>query len=125
MSEFWQMFWWIIEVFILFAYLIVLFNIVSDLFRDRELGGFAKAVWLLLLLILPILTALAYILVRGTSMAERSMAAHSQAKEQADAYIREVAGTNPASEIATAKSLLDSGAITAEEFESLKARILG
>ena len=124
MSEFWQVFWWIIEVFILFAYLIVLFNIVSDLFRDRELGGFAKAVWLLLLLIVPILTALAYILVRGKSMAERSMAAHSQAKEQADAYIREVAGANPASEIATAKGLLDSGAITAEEFETLKTRVL-
>lgn len=125
MSDFWQVFWWILQVFFLFAYLIVLFNIVSDLFRDRETGGLVKAIWLIFLLFIPVLTALAYLIFRGQGMAERSIAAHSQAKAQADAYIREVAGGNPAAEIATAKSLLDSGAITQEEFDTLKARVLG
>lgn len=124
MSEFWQVFWWIIQVFFLFAYLIVLFNIVSDLFRDRETNGWVKAIWLIFMLFIPVLTALAYLIFRGQGMAERSMAAQSQAKAHADAYIREVAGGNPAAEIATAKNLLDSEAITQEEFEVLKARVL-
>ncbi|NLC98211.1 MAG: SHOCT domain-containing protein [Actinomycetales bacterium] len=124
MNEFWQMFWWMIEFFLIVAYLIILFNILSDLFRDHETGGFVKAIWIFFLLFVPFLTAFLYVVIRGKGMAERSVAAHAQAKSQADTYIREVAGTGPAAEIATAKNLLDSGAITVEEFEALKARAL-
>ena len=123
--SFWELFVWTLEVFLLFAYLIILFNIISDLFRDRETGGFVKAIWLVFLLFVPFLTALAYIVVRGKGMAERSISAHENARLQAESYIRDVAGTsNPAAEIAAAKGLLDSGAITADEFETLKSRAL-
>lgn len=124
MSEFWQVFWWMIQFFLIVAYLIILLNIISDLFRDRETGGFVKAVWVFFLLFVPYLTAFLYVIIRGNGMAERSMAAQAQAKSQADSYIREVAGTGPAAEIASAKNLLDSGAITIEEYEALKARAL-
>ena len=124
MTEFWQMTLWILEVFILYAWILVMFNVISDLFRDQDLGGFAKAIWIVLLIFIPFLTAIVYVLARGKGMAERSVAAHAMAKENADAYIREVAGSSPASQIAEAKQLLDSGAITQEEFAALKARAL-
>ena len=72
----------------------------------------------------PFLTALAYLIVRGGGMAERANAQVQQNREAAEAYVREVAGTGPAAEIASAKQLLDSGAITPEEFAKLKAAAL-
>ena len=71
MTEFWQSFWLIIELFFLFAYLIVLFHIVADVFRDRTMGGFAKAIWILFLWVVPVLTALVYLIARGRGMEER------------------------------------------------------
>lgn len=124
MSDFWQVFWFLVEAFFFVAYLIVLFNIVTDLFRDRSLGGFAKAVWVFFLIVLPLLTALVYLVARGGGMAERQRAAVVAADERTREYIRTTAGTNPAQEIATAKGLLDTGAITADEFARLKARAL-
>ena len=126
MSSFWDTVWLILMTFVLVAYLIVLFQIIVDLFRDKNLGGFAKAVWFIALVFLPFLTALAYILFRGRGMSERQVAAVHDARAETDAYIRRIAGAkSPTEQIADAKALLDSGAINADEFARLKAKALG
>jgi hypothetical protein len=117
----WLMVWW----FLFFAYLIILFQIISDLFRDRALGGFAKALWIIGLIIIPYLIALIYVIARGRGMAERRARDTYEAKVQTDEYIRTVAsGPSPATQISTAKTLLDQGTINQAEFDALKARAL-
>ena len=125
-STIWDAIWWFLAVFIFIAYLMALISVISDLFRDRELGGIAKAIWLLFLVFLPFLTALVYLVVRGKGMAERSAAQAQQVRTETDAYIRSAAqgGDSPTAEIARAKGLLDSGAITAEEYAALKQTAL-
>ncbi len=122
--SFWQWFWLVVEIFIFFAYLMILFQIVGDLFRDRSTGGGVKALWVVLLILFPVLGALVYLLARGRGMTERSIAEAARAKSTTDEYIRAVAGSSPVQEIATAQELLASGAITPEEFAQLKARAL-
>jgi len=124
MSNFWDLMWLIASTFFFVAYLIVLFHIVIDLFRDAEMGGFAKAIWIIGLIVVPLLTALIYILARGGGMAARQQAALKQAKSQTDDYIRGVAAKSPADQIADAKKLLDAGTINAEEFAKLKSKAL-
>jgi hypothetical protein len=123
--SFWDIIWFIVVSFAFIAYLMVMFSIIADLFRDRETGGFAKAVWILALIFLPFLTALIYLIARGGGMAERS-AAHMQAVQSAqESYIKNVAGTaSPVDQVSQAKALLDSGAISASEYESLKSKAL-
>jgi hypothetical protein len=116
----WLMVWW----FFFFAYLIIFFQILSDLFRDRELGGWAKAGWIIGLVFLPFLMALIYLIARGDGMARRQGRAVAAARAETDSYIRATAGASPASDIATAKTLLDSGAIDEAEFAALKAKAL-
>jgi hypothetical protein len=123
-SNFWEFLWLIISTFFLLAYLMVLFQIIIDLFRDHAMGGIAKAIWVIALIFLPMLTALVYLIVRGGGMAERQNAQMRQARSEADAYIRNVAGQSPATQIAEAKALLDAGTISAAEFSSLKAKAL-
>lgn len=122
--EFWDVFWLIVYSFFFIAYLFVLFQIVADLFRDHQLSGWWKALWVVFLIFLPVLTALVYLIARGRGMAERQQAAVLRAKSDTDNYIREVAGASPAEQIHRAKELLDAGAITPEEFASLKAKAL-
>jgi hypothetical protein len=105
------------------AYLFALFSVVSDLFRDRKLGGWAKAIWIVLLIWVPLLTLLVYLIARGAGMAERSVEAVQQQKAATDDYIRSVAGS-PSDEIARAKALLDAGTISADEYAALKAKAL-
>ena len=124
MSNFWDIVWLILSTFVFVAYLLVLFQIVVDLFRDHELGGGVKALWIIGLIFLPVMTALVYIVARGRGMAERQRAAVQRAKTETDAYIRDVAGKSPADQIATAKTLLDAGTITQDEFARLKAKAL-
>ena len=88
-------------------------------------GGGFKALWIIGLVFLPFLTALAYVLFRGQGMAERQRAAMSRARSQTESYIREVAGKSPAEQIADAKALLDAGTITQDEFGRLKAKAIG
>jgi predicted PurR-regulated permease PerM len=125
-DSFWDFFWFILSFFLLMAYLVVLFQILTDLFRDRGLSGWLKAVWVLFLLFFPIITALVYLIVRGQGMTERGVASMRAAQADTDAYIRSVAsnGTSPTDEIARAKDLLDAGAISQAEFEQLKAKAL-
>ncbi len=124
LSNIWDFIWMFFTIFVFFAWLMVLFSIISDLFRDRALSGLAKAVWLVALIFVPVLTALIYLIARGKGMAERSAAQASAQRSAADDYIRSVAGSTPAQELSQAKTLLDSGAISAEEYANLKAKIL-
>ena len=124
MSNFWSIIWIVIWSFFFVAYLIILFHILSDLFRDRDLSGWWKAVWIICLIFLPFLTALVYVIARGRGMTERQVAAMQSARQDTDAYIRQVAGKSPADQIADAKGLLDSGAINQVEFDKLKSKAL-
>lgn len=124
-STIWDTIWWFLTIFVFVAYLMALFTIIGDLFRDRKLNGFFKALWLLFLVFVPFLTALAYLVFRGRGMGERAAAQQQAVQDQAEEYIRSVSGSGPAAEIAQAKQLLDSGAIDAAEFETLKRAALG
>ncbi|XVU22605.1 SHOCT domain-containing protein [Actinoplanes sp. CA-054009] len=117
------------EFFLFIAWFMCLFWIFGDLFRSKDLGGWAKTFWTLFIIILPLIGTLVYLIARGGGMAERTAASQTAMRQQQDAYIRSVAGSNggPRSvtdEISSAKGLLDSGAITAEEYERLKASAL-
>jgi len=121
----WDFLWHFLIIFAWIAYLLVLFQILVDLFwRDHKTTGWVKAVWVVFLIVVPWLTALVYLIARGQGMAERARAAALQAKQETDQYIREAAGRSPAQEIEHAKQLLDSDAISQTEFESLKAKAL-
>lgn len=124
MDSFLDFLWLIVYAFFLVAYLMVLFQIIGDLFRDRALAGGWKALWMVFLIALPLLTAVVYLIARGGGMAERQGAAVTSARAATDEYIRSVASTGPADQIRAAKDLLDSGALTAAEYEQLKARVL-
>jgi hypothetical protein len=123
-SNFWDLIWLIFSTFMFVAYLLILFQIVADLFRDSELGGGSKALWLIFLIFLPMLTALVYVIARGRGMADRQRASLQRSKSEADAYIREVAGKSPAEQISQAKALLDAGTINQDEYAKLKAKAL-
>ncbi|MBF6300985.1 SHOCT domain-containing protein [Nocardia amamiensis] len=125
MDSFWDYVWYTILVFAFVAYLIVMFQILVDLFRDHSVSGIAKAVWVIALVLLPYLTALVYLIVRGRGMALRAQRAQAEAQQATDQYIRQVAGKSPAESIADAKALHDAGVITDVEFEQLKAQALG
>ncbi|MGW5524733.1 SHOCT domain-containing protein [Gordonia sp. NPDC003950] len=124
-DSFWEFIWGMVVIFAFVAYLLVLFYILSDLFRDRKLSGWFKAIWIIFLILIPYLTALVYLIARGRGMTERTVAAQQQMQQQTDDYIRNVAGPSSAEQIATAKALLDAGTITPAKFETLKAKALG
>ncbi|WP_069163244.1 SHOCT domain-containing protein [Nocardia altamirensis] len=122
--SFWDFLWFTILTFLFVAYLMILFAIMSDLFRDRATSGWVKALWIICLLVFPFVTALIYLIVRGNSMAERRGVENLRYYEAENEYIRTVAGIDSSSQIATAKRLLDNGAITDEEFKRIKEAIL-
>jgi phospholipase D-like protein len=122
----WDFLWHFLIIFAWIAYLLVLFQILTDLFwRDHKTSGWVKAVWVVFLLLIPWLTAVIYLIARGKGMTERAREAAEAAKKQTDDYIKQAAGRSPAQEIADAKGLLDAGAISQAEFDSLKAKALG
>ncbi|MDF1478567.1 SHOCT domain-containing protein [Leifsonia sp. H3M29-4] len=123
-ANLWDFLGFFLWAFVFIAYLMVLISIVSDVFRDHELKGWAKALWIVFLIFVPFLTALVYLIARGGGMAARSQKAQSQWQAQTDDYIRSVAGATPTDQIEKAKALLDAKAITKEEFETLKAKAL-
>ena len=122
--DFWGFLWSAFLIFAFVAYLMVLFTIHGDLFRDRALNGWYKAIWIIFLIVFPYLTAIVYLIARGKGMAHRQHEYVSAAQAATDEYIRHAAGTGPASEIAHAKALLDAGTITEAEYETLKAKAL-
>jgi len=119
-------FLWMLEFFLFIIWFWLLIAIFSDIFRDHETSGVVKAMWVVLVVILPYLGILLYLIVRGHGMAARSAAASRRAQDQLDAQIRAAAGTTTtaAEQISQAKSLLDSGAISQAEFDALKTKAL-
>ncbi len=113
----------VLAVFVFVAWIMVLFTILSDLFRDHGLSGWGKAAWVLFLIFVPFLAALIYLIARGGGMRERSIAQQQAAQEQFDTYVRQTAGGG-ADELAKLSDLRDKGAITDEEFQRAKAKLL-
>lgn len=123
--SFWDVVWFIFISFAFVAYLMVMFSIIADLFRDRETSGFVKAVWIVALIFLPLITALVYLVARGRGMAERSAQNAAEMQQAQESYIRGVAGeSSPADQIAKAKAMLDSGVISQSEYDRLKEKAL-
>lgn len=127
MPDFWSnlgsIIWYTLWFFLFFTYLFALFAVIGDLFRDRQLGGGWKAVWIVCLIFFPFISLLIYLIARGKGMTERSLAQAQQNKAATEDYIRSVA-SSPTEEISKAKALLDAGTISAEEYEALKAKAL-
>jgi hypothetical protein len=126
--SFWDVVWFIFIAYVFVAYLMLLFSIVTDLFRDPDAGGLAKAAWMVALIFLPFLTALIYVIARGKGMARRAADRAVAQRQQQDDYIREVAGTSAktsaADQITQARALLDAGVISQGEYEALKSKAL-
>lgn len=121
----WEWMAWFFWIFVFVAYLMVVFSIIADIFRDSTLSGWLKAVWIIFLVFVPFLTALIYLIARGGGMQRRSLELATQNQKQQQAYIRATAATASAStEIADAKSLMDAGTISPQEFDLLKAKAL-
>jgi hypothetical protein len=102
----------------------VLFTIIGDVFRDSELSGGAKALWLFGLLFVPWISAFAYLIARGDGMRERKMRDAAEAQQAAESYIREVAGSSPVEELAKLNDLRRDGAISQGEYDRLKAKLV-
>ena len=116
------------EFFIFFAWFMCLWWIFGDLFRSRDLGGFAKTIWVLFIIVLPFLGVLVYLIARGHGMTERTLESQKEIQRQQAEYIKSVAGSSSGSsvaeQIASAKALLDAGTITPQEFDQMKAKAL-
>ncbi|HVQ59668.1 MAG TPA: SHOCT domain-containing protein [Solirubrobacterales bacterium] len=116
----------VFEFFLLFAWIWILISIISDLFRDHQLSGVAKAVWVFFLVFVPFLGALLYLIVRGDGMRDRTIKAEADSKKHFDSYVRETAHAgSPADELHKLADLKDKGALSAEEFDRAKAKLLG
>lgn len=125
-TNFWDVLLWSLFFFIWIAFIFIWFRCVFDLFADKSLGGFAKTLWALCFIFFAPLTTLVYLIARGNSMGERQLKQMADAQAAQEKYIQQVAAktATPAEQIAHAKQLLDSGAITPAEFESLKKKAL-
>jgi hypothetical protein len=125
-TDFGEVLLWSFWFFIWIAAIMVWFRCLFDMFGDHTLSGWGKAGWAILLIFVPWLGALIYLIARGRSMTDRQMAALAQQQAAQEKYIQQVAGssTGAADQIASAKALLDSGAITQAEFDTLKAKAL-
>ena len=118
-----DVFWTLIIFFAWVVWIWMMIVILTDVFRRRDIGGFAKAAWVVFLIVLPFLGVLVYLIAEHKGMEDRQAEAAQQAQQQTDQYIRSVSGGS-AGEIEKAKGLLDSGAITQTEFDTLKAKVL-
>ena len=114
----------VVEIFFFVIWVWIYFAIFSDLFRDHELSGWAKAAWVLFIFVIPFLGALIYLIARHSGMRERALKAQAEAKHRTDAYIQQQAHSSPADELHKLNDLKEKGAISAEEFEQAKAKLL-
>ena len=124
--SFGEFLWGLLVIYFMFFYFVALFRVIGDLFSDREASGWAKAGWLIFLLVVPIIALLVYLIARGDGMTERAMAKLEAQDKAQQEYIRQAAGAgdDPTAKIAEAQQLLNSGAITNAEFDRLKAKAL-
>lgn len=114
----------VLGIFFIVVWIWVMITILIDLFRDHELSGWAKAAWVFFLIVLPVITALVYLVARGAGMHDRALADRREMQQQTDAYIRSVAGSSPVDELHRLDELRARGAISQDEFDRLKARVL-
>jgi hypothetical protein len=116
--------WSLLVIYVIFFYFMILFRVIGDLFSDHDTNGLEKTLWIIFFIVLPFLSLFIYLIARGKGMTERAMAqAKAQDAAQQD-YIRQVAGDDPATQIAKGQQLLSSGAITQQEFDAIKAKAL-
>ena len=113
-----------LEIFFFVVWIWILITILSDLFRDHETKGWHKAVWVLFLVFIPFLTALVYLIIRGSGMRDRTIKAQADAKKHFDEYVREQAHTTPADELHKLNDLKEKGALSDEEFQQAKTKLL-
>ncbi len=113
----------VLSIFFVVIWIWILITVLVDLFRDHELSGWLKAVWVFFLVFLPVITVLIYLIARGGGMRERAIAEQQQAQKATDEYIRSVA-TSPADELHKLHDLREKGAISADEYERLKAKVV-
>jgi ABC-type multidrug transport system fused ATPase/permease subunit len=114
----------VLSIFFIVIWIWILITVLVDLFRDHELSGWAKAAWVFFLVFLPVIAVLIYLIVRGSGMRERALAEQAQMKQASDEYIRSVAGSSPIDELHKLDALRARGAISQDEFERMKARIV-
>jgi Short C-terminal domain/Phospholipase_D-nuclease N-terminal len=117
---FWTMLWF----FCFFIYIWLLVIVFSDIFRSHDMGGLAKAGWVIFVIIVPFLGILVYLIARGGKMHERQVRDATQAQQEFDSYVRSVAGSGSADQLQKLADLKQQGAITDAEFEAQKAKIL-
>lgn len=122
--DFGEFLWSIFVIFFFVMYLMVFFSVIMDLFRNHQMSGGVKALWIVFLIFVPVLALLIYVIVYGRGMATRQQEAVADAQKEQAAYIKQVAGTSPAEQIAQAQQLLQSGAISQQEFDAIKAKAL-
>jgi Phospholipase_D-nuclease N-terminal/Short C-terminal domain len=120
-----QVFWSMIWFFLLFMWIMLVFRVFGDLFRDTETGGLAKVLWIVFIIVTPFLGVFVYLIARGNKMAEREVKAVHQQDQAARQYIREAAGSSGADELARLVDLKNSGVIDEAEFAKMKAKIVG
>jgi hypothetical protein len=115
-----------LEIFFFVIWIWILITILTDLFRDHELSGWAKAAWVLFLVFIPFLTALIYLIARGAGMRDRTIKAQAEAKQHFDSYVRQQAhaGGGAADELHKLNELKEKGALSSDEFEQAKAKLL-
>ncbi|MET1052779.1 MAG: SHOCT domain-containing protein [Mycetocola sp.] len=123
-SNFWEVIVWFFWVYVFIAYLFTLVLVLGDIFRDRTLNGWLKAVWIIFLVFFPLLTTLVYVIARGKGMSERNSRGFATVSEPDDYRPRIIPPASPSDEIAKAQELLAAGSITQDEFEALKAKAL-
>jgi|SoimicmetaTmtLPB_FD_contig_61_684431_length_777_multi_2_in_0_out_0_1 Short C-terminal domain/Phospholipase_D-nuclease N-terminal len=125
-TSFGEVLLWSFWFFIWIAALTIWFRCLFDMFSDHSLSGWAKAGWAIFMIFIPWVGALVYLIARGRSMSDRQAAAIQQQQAAQEQYIKQVAGSSddPVTRISDAKALLDSGAITEAEFNTLKAKAL-
>jgi len=118
--------WTMIVFFAFFIWIWLMITVFADIFRRRDIGGFAKALWIIFVIILPYLGVLLYLIIEHKGMTDRNVRQMQAQQQQFDDYVQSVAKSQaPADQIASAKKLLDEGAITQAEFDALKAKALG
>jgi putative oligomerization/nucleic acid binding protein/phospholipase D-like protein len=120
-----SIFWTMLEFFVFFLWIYLLIVIFSDIFRSHDMGGFAKAVWVLFVIILPYIGVLIYLIVRGGSMHERAVAQAQRQQQAFDDYVRQAAGgSSQAEELTKLADLKEKGVLSDAEFEAQKAKLL-
>jgi hypothetical protein len=115
---------YVVEIFLFVIWFWILFTIIGDLFRDHGMSGWAKALWIIFLVFIPYISMIVYLIARGSGMRERSLQAQSEAKKHFDEYVRTQAHTSPADELHKLNDLKEKGALSPEEFDKAKAKLL-